>query len=108
MPPKETKAVTDVALQGGQLTISEPVSRQKLLARLQFTDKAFRLTTRAAAIAVLVLLGGVMLSLLIGSLPTFRSFGFSFLYEQRWNPVTEKFGALAPIYGTIVTSMIAM
>jgi phosphate transport system permease protein len=40
--------------------------------------------------------------------PALREFGFSFLYEQRWNPVTEKFGALAPIYGTVVTSLIAM
>jgi phosphate transport system permease protein len=37
-----------------------------------------------------------------------RTFGFDFLLTQRWNPVTEKFGALAPIYGTIVTSAIAM
>src|SRR5262249_53533401 len=43
-----------------------------------------------------------------GSLPALREFGFSFLIEQRWNPVTEKFGALAPIYGTVVTSFIAM
>jgi phosphate transport system permease protein len=49
-----------------------------------------------------------MISLAYGSLPALRSFGFSFLYEQRWNPVTEKFGALAPIYGTVVTSFIAM
>jgi phosphate transport system permease protein len=108
MPPEETKAVTDVALQSGQLTRSEPVSRQKMLARMRLGDNAFRLITRASAITVLILLGGVMLSLLIGSLPALQSFGFSFLYEQRWNPVTEKFGALAPIYGTIVTSLIAM
>jgi phosphate transport system permease protein len=108
MPLEETDAVTDVALQGGQLAMSEPVSRQKLLARMRLQDNAFRLTTRAAAVIVLVILGGVMLSLLIGSLPALRSFGFNFFYEQRWNPVTEKFGALAPIYGTIVTSLIAM
>ena len=36
------------------------------------------------------------------------TFGFGFLVSERWNPVTEKFGALAPIYGTIVTSLIAM
>ena len=37
-----------------------------------------------------------------------RAFGFNFLIDERWNPVTEKFGALAPIYGTLVTSFIAM
>ena len=37
-----------------------------------------------------------------------RTFGFGFLVTEAWNPVTEKFGALAPIYGTLVTSFIAM
>ena len=37
-----------------------------------------------------------------------RAFGLNFLVEQRWNPVTERFGALAPIYGTLVTSFIAI
>ena len=44
----------------------------------------------------------------IGSLPALRAFGFDFLISERWNPVTENFGALAPIYGTLVTSFIAM
>ena len=43
-----------------------------------------------------------------GSLPAWRAFGIDFLITEKWNPVTEKFGALAPIYGTIVTSTIAM
>ena len=41
-------------------------------------------------------------------MPALRAFGISFLYEEVWNPVTEKFGAIAPIYGTVVTSLIAM
>jgi phosphate transport system permease protein len=56
----------------------------------------------------LVILGGVILSLIAGSLPALHAFGFNFLIEERWNPVTERFGALAPIYGTLVTSFIAM
>jgi phosphate transport system permease protein len=68
----------------------------------------FRLLTKTAAIGVLIILGGVMFSLIDGSLPALRTFGLDFLLEQRWNPVTEKFGALAPIYGTLVTSFIAM
>ena len=71
-------------------------------------DAIFRILTRSAAIGVLVILGGVIVSLLIGSMPALREFGFGFLIDQRWNPVTEKFGALAPIYGTVVTSFIAM
>jgi phosphate transport system permease protein len=75
---------------------------------LRFWDNVYRRLTRSAAIGVLIILGGVILSLFIGSLPALREFGFSFLTEQRWNPVTEKFGALAPVYGTVVTSFIAM
>jgi phosphate transport system permease protein len=83
-------------------------SRAKVIERLRLGDKVFRLLTRTAAIGVLIILGGVMFSLIDGSLPALRTFGLDFLLEQRWNPVTEKFGALAPIYGTLVTSFIAM
>jgi phosphate transport system permease protein len=101
--------VVDVALQGGAAAaLGAQASRAKALGRLRLGDAIFRILTRSAAIGVLVTLSGVLLSLLIGSLPALNEFGFSFLTEQRWNPVTEKFGALAPIYGTIVTSFIAM
>jgi phosphate transport system permease protein len=90
--------------------VSQPiaVSRARVLTRLRLTDTVFHHTTRAAAIGVLVILGGVILSLASGAMPALREFGFSFVTEQRWNPVTEKFGALAPIYGTVITSFIAM
>ncbi|MCW6509110.1 phosphate ABC transporter permease subunit PstC [Hyphomicrobiales bacterium BP6-180914] len=64
--------------------------------------------TRSAAIAVLVLLGGVVVSLIVGSRLAFQTFGLSFLTREVWNPVTDQYGALAPIYGTLVTSLIAM
>jgi phosphate transport system permease protein len=51
---------------------------------------------------------GIIVSLISGSLPAWREFGLNFFIEERWNPVTERFGALAPIYGTVVTSLIAM
>ncbi|MGA7657587.1 MAG: phosphate ABC transporter permease subunit PstC, partial [Methylocella sp.] len=44
----------------------------------------------------------------LGSMPAFKAFGLNFLTTEAWNPVTEKFGAMAPVYGTIVTSLIAM
>jgi phosphate transport system permease protein len=82
--------------------------RLNALRRFMLGDTFFRGATLAAAIGVLLLLGGVILSLLIGSLPTLRTFGLDFLTTQSWNPVTEKFGAIAPIYGTLVTAFIAM
>jgi phosphate transport system permease protein len=102
------RPMVDVAFPGGAVTAAEAWSRAKVLGRLRLGDTAFRHLTRAAAITVLVLLGGVILALLIGSLPALQAFGLNFLIEERWNPVTERFGALAPIYGTIVTSFIAM
>jgi phosphate transport system permease protein len=50
----------------------------------------------------------VIIALIEGSMMALRAFGFTFLIHEHWNPVTDEFGALAPIYGTIVTSFIAM
>jgi phosphate transport system permease protein len=71
-------------------------------------DAAFRGLTFLFALLVLLILGGVIVALVDGALPALRAFGISFIVTQVWNPVTEKFGALAPIYGTLVTSAIAM
>jgi len=108
MQPAGRHAVVDVALRGEAAPMPNVRSRARVLARLRLGDTGFRLLTKAAAVGVLVILGGVMLSLVDGSLPALQAFGLNFLIEERWNPVTEKFGALAPIYGTLVTSFIAM
>jgi phosphate transport system permease protein len=79
-----------------------------VLRRLRTSDLVFHGLTRAAAITVLVLLSGVILALIIGSAPALSTFGLSFITTEVWNPVTDQFGALAPIYGTLVTSAIAM
>ena len=71
-------------------------------------ERVFRGATLAAAILVLMLLGGVVFTLLKGAWPAFAHFGFHFLTSEVWNPVTDKYGALAPVYGTLVTSFIAM
>src|ERR1700730_16069562 len=108
MQPARRRAVVDVALQGDAVETSAVAARAKALNRLRVADIVFRALTRAAAIGVLIILGGVIISLIDGSVPALRAFGLNFLVEERWNPVTEKFGALAPIYGTLVTSFIAM
>src|SRR6202790_5559015 len=71
-------------------------------------ERIFRAATLSAAILVLLILGGVAISLLHGAWPAVARFGFSFVTREIWNPVTEEFGALAAIYGTVVTSAIAM
>jgi phosphate transport system permease protein len=72
------------------------------------SDSFFRRLTQSAAVVVLLILGGVIASLIQGSIPAFREFGFGFFTSEVWNPVTEKFGAAAAIFGTLVTSAIAM
>ena len=109
MNSSRRQPVVDVAYPGsGAISVAEKADRAKVLEKLQFSDKSFRLLTRAAAITVLIILSGIIVSLIHGSWPALQKFGFNFLIDESWNPVTEKFGAVAPIYGTIVTSLIAM
>jgi len=107
MEPARRRSVVDLALRDERL-VGVVQSRARALGRLRIGDIAFRHLTRFAAIFVLLLLGGVIIALIDGALPALRTFGLNFLIEERWNPVTERFGALAPIYGTLVTSLIAM
>src|SRR5215213_10256403 len=71
-------------------------------------DQAFYGLTLFFAALVLLVLCGVIVALVYGSLPALRKLGIEFLTTEIWNPVTERFGALAPIYGTLATSAIAM
>jgi phosphate transport system permease protein len=100
--------VSEVTLNDTALRGAEARSRAAVLKRLRVSDVVFRGLTRGAALLVLALLSGVILALVIGSVPALRAFGFGFITSEVWNPVTEQFGALAPIYGTLVTSIIAM
>src|SRR6202050_2943135 len=85
-----------------------PVANAKHAARQRGGELFFRAATLTAALLVLALLGGVALALLIGAWPALSHFRLEFLTREIWNPVTDEFGALAPIYGTLVTSLIAM
>jgi phosphate transport system permease protein len=96
--------VSDAALQNSSIALL----RGQVLDRLRLRDRVFHFSTVAAALIVLAILAGVIIALFIGAIPALRNFGAGFLVSQRWNPVTENFGALAPIYGTLVTSLIAM
>ena len=71
-------------------------------------DIRFRLTTMAAAILVLLIFTGVVASLILGAMPAIKAFGFGFITTEAWSPARDRFGALGPIYGTLVTSAIAM
>jgi phosphate transport system permease protein len=88
--------------------VHDEAKRAKTLRRFRIGDFTFKMITQTAAITVLVLLVGVIVALVHGSLPAWRAFGFGFFTSESWNPVTEKFGALPAIYGTLLTSFIAM
>lgn len=71
-------------------------------------DRAFQLVTAGAAWFVLVLLIATAASMAWGGRLAFQTFGFHFLTSSSWDPVNQQFGALLPIYGTLVTSAIAL
>ncbi|WP_256646618.1 phosphate ABC transporter permease subunit PstC [Thermomonas paludicola] len=74
----------------------------------QRTDNGFRWLVTAAGLFVLVTLGAAALSMLWGGREAFMKFGLAFLWTGQWDAVQQQFGALVPIYGTLVTSFIAM
>ncbi len=100
----ETDTISDASAR----LSSEPQEMVRRARRFATIDVAFRRITFAATLTVLVLLGGVIVVLFLGALPAIGQFGFGFVFTEIWNPVTQKFGAWAPIYGTLITSAIAM
>ncbi|MEX5926878.1 phosphate ABC transporter permease PstC [Providencia hangzhouensis] len=71
-------------------------------------DVIFSALVKIAALITLLMLGGIIISLIFASWPSMQKFGFSFLWTKEWDAPAEEFGALVPIYGTIVTSLIAL
>ena len=71
-------------------------------------DPLFRLITRCFAFLVLALLAAILLSLIQGATPAIKHFGLGFLTNASWDPVAQEFGALVPIFGTLITATIAL
>ena len=91
--------------QSAALSASPPIRRAGAASP---GDRIFSLIAHGAGLFVLVLLGAIIVSLFIGGLPALRAFGLPFLWDSDWDPVQQVFGAAVPIYGTIVTSVIAL
>ena len=100
--------MAEVAVNSAAGTYARQQDRSRALRWFNLTDTTFRIASLSAAVFVLLLLGGIIISLIIGAMPAFQKFGLNFLTVQRWDPNADIYGALAPIYGTIVTSIIAM
>jgi len=86
----------------------EPTPPHKREASVGWQDALFEKTTLFFALFVLALLIAIIGSLVYGAIPALSTFGPKFFVTDVWNPVTKQFGALAPIYGTLVTSAIAL
>jgi phosphate transport system permease protein len=71
-------------------------------------DRVFAFLAHAAAILTLAMLAGILVSLIIGAAPAIREYGLSFLWRSEWDPVQDHYGGLVMIYGTLVTSLIAL
>ncbi len=100
--------MADIAVKQASVARDPLAVQQSARARLLLFDKVFAGLTLAAALAVLVILGGVLVLLVKGSWPALSTFGFGFLTSSVWNPPDDVYGAAAPIYGTLVTTLIAM
>jgi phosphate transport system permease protein len=73
-----------------------------------WADKAFSALAYGAALVTLALLAGIIASLVVGAAPAIREYGVSFLWRSDWDPVKESYGGLVMIYGTLMTSLIAL
>lgn len=76
--------------------------------RHRYLDVVFENLTRGVALLVFLLLAAILVALAIGSWPSLTKFGAMFLVSDEWDPVQENFGALIPIVGTLLTSVIAL
>ncbi len=74
----------------------------------RFGDILFAGIAQASGLFVLGLLGAIILLLFLGALPAFRAEGARFLVSAAWNPVTDHYGALVSVYGTLVSSVLAL
>ncbi|MCU4178070.1 phosphate ABC transporter permease subunit PstC [Bosea sp. BH3] len=71
-------------------------------------DRLFRTASFTAALLVLVLLAGIMVSMVVGGWPAFREFGFGFITSTVWDTQNEQYGAWPAIVGTLSTALIAL
>jgi hypothetical protein len=94
--------VAEMAVQSGAVEVAAPYDRAKALSAFKLGDVTFYWITRACAISVLLILGGIILSLIVGAWPAMKQYGIAFLWTQRWAPSADPpvLGALGPMYGT--------
>ncbi len=83
-------------------------SMTRAMRRQRFQDFLFHKITLLFALSVLIVLGGIIVSLAVGAWPAFKEFGFGFITRIEWDPVNDQYGGMIAIVGTLVTSFIAL
>jgi len=109
MTPPNPAAIALPAGEGGEVrapAMPRPPARRVF--RADWQDVLFEKATLFFALVVLGILVAIIVALAIAAAPALEKFGFGFFTRNVWNPVTMQFGALAPIYGTLVTSAVAL
>jgi phosphate transport system permease protein len=91
----------------GVAVVRRAVRRPRVHVRL-FGDRVFNLITLSLALVILVLIAGLTFALVVDSLPSIQRFGLRFLVSTDWDPVNDVYGALPFIYGTAVSSALAL
>src|SRR5687768_4078165 len=99
-----------MTVHGSAIQQAASYDRGRAMNAFKLGDRAFYWTTRISAMLVLMLLGGIIISLVVGAWPAIVEFGSGFLTTRRWAPSADPpvLGALSPLYGTVLTSVIAM
>ena len=99
--PAETKKVSDV------VPIAAPALRLRASSG-EFGDRIFYFFMLVCGLAVLATLALIVYELVLRSGPSWHAFGFKFFGGHDWDPVNEKFGAMPFVYGTLVSSFLAL
>lgn len=100
---------TSAALPGNEASaVQAPPPRRRSWLSGEMADRIFALLARGAALLTLGLLVAIMLSLLAGAWPAVSAYGLGFLTSSVWDPVQNEYGGLVMIYGTLMTSLIAL
>ena len=87
---------------------SEITSAARLIKVENGRNARFRVIVLGIALLVLIVLGAIIFTLVDGSMPVFKQLGLSFFTSKEWDPVAGHFGILPAVYGTLVTSFIAL
>src|ERR1700679_3087338 len=76
--------------------------------RLKLYEKLFSGSTLLSAIMIVVIMIAVFFTLVVSSMPSIKAIGFKFLTSSEWDPVASNFGAVPFLYGTLITSLLAL